>query len=103
MPTSEDDARTRPPGRRLLTVTDTFLIAKRGLILAPDVDLGEPWRQTLSVELRRPDGTSLRTTARAEVPLDARPRDGRRIGHMLTLQLPKDAVPLGTEVWLIPA
>lgn len=89
-----------PPRRKLLVVTDTFAIAGRGLILAPDVALAGG-QQTLAVELRRPDGGTTSTEALAQVPfvvpLSATQLPSR--GHVLTLSLDKADVPLGTEVW----
>ena len=89
----------------VLVVADTFAVEGRDLLLAPDVDLGQPGIQTLEVLLKRPDGTSVQVTARAAVPLGSPPpeREGKRIRHMLSVPLPKDAVPVGTEVWRVPS
>jgi len=87
----------------LLTVTDTFAIRGRGLILAPDVDLGTNAQLTLAVELRRPDGSRIRTSALAQVPFVSPPNPDRLLRHMLTLpaEVGKDEVPVGTEVWVV--
>lgn len=89
--------------RRLLTVTDTFAIEGRGLVLAPDVDLGSECQLTLTVELRRPDGSRLRATALAQVPFVSPPNPNRRLRHFLTLHadVGKDDVPIGTQVWAV--
>lgn len=90
-----------PSSRKLLIVEDTFAIASRGLVLAPAIVL-ENGQHKLSVELRRPNGTTTSTDALAQVPfiVPANPTKARSRGHMLTLQLEKSEVPVGTEVWL---
>ena len=83
--------------RLLLVVEDTFEIRDRGLIVAPDVDLGPVVSHDVVVELRLPDGSSSRVDARAEVPMFNPPRATR---HVLRFpRLTKEAVPKGTEVW----
>ncbi|MBN2193315.1 MAG: hypothetical protein JW751_10910 [Polyangiaceae bacterium] len=88
---------------RLLTVTDTFAIKGRGLVLAPDVDLGSEAQLALAVELRRPDGSRLSSTALAQVPFVTPPNPNRRLRHVLTLpaDVGKDEVPVGTQVWVV--
>jgi hypothetical protein len=83
----------------LLTVVDeTFAISQRGVIVAPDVDLGDGPARTLVVELRRPDGSVARSEARAEVPFVHPPRS-RPARHVLRFAtLSKDDLPRGTEI-----
>ena len=87
--------------RLLLVVEDTFAISGRGLIIAPDVDLGEGHQRHLNVELRRPDGTRFHAEALAQVPFVNPPRIGDRPRHVLLFtRLTKTDVPIGTELWI---
>lgn len=87
--------------RLLLVVEETFAITGRGLIVAPDVDLGAEGQRRITVELRRPDGTVVRAEALAQVPMVSPLQPaGRRLRHMLRFAgLTKSDVPIGTEVW----
>jgi hypothetical protein len=90
-----------PKRRRLLTVEDTFFIAGRGLIVAPDVDLGQQMQQRVLVELHRPDGSAFWAEALAQVPFVCPPQPGIRPHHtLLFTSLTKQDVPVGTEVWM---
>ena len=92
------------PPRLLLVVQDTFFIAGRGLIVAPDLDLGQGFQQRFVVELRRPDRTTLQAEVIAEVPfiVPLNPEEPRWLRHMLHFPgLTKVEVPIGTEVWTI--
>ncbi|MFP2925582.1 hypothetical protein ACLESO_10255 [Pyxidicoccus sp. 3LG] len=83
---------------KLLTVTHTFDIQGRGLVVAPDVDLGDEYQLEVEVELRRPDGTVLRATALGQMPMINPPNP--RLRHMLLFRtLSKQDVPVGTQVW----
>jgi hypothetical protein len=87
--------------RLLLVVEDTFAISGRGLIVAPDVDLGDAHQRSLNVELRRPDGTQLQAEVLAQVPFLNPPRPVDRTRHVITFaQLAKTDVPIGTELWI---
>ncbi len=88
--------------RLLLVVDDTFAITGRGLIIAPDVDLGERGTLHLNVELRRPDGTVTHADALAQIPLINPPRPAaQRPRHVLLFaRLAKSDVPIGTELWI---
>lgn len=85
--------------RRLLVVEDRFLIKGRGLIVCPGIELGaEPIRVGDLVELRRPDGTSLRwRIGGVEIAMGAPP--DRRAPLMLLQDLGKEDLPVGTEIW----
>ncbi len=85
--------------RRLTVVEDVFAIAERGVVVAPDVDLGDGPPQTIVVELRRPDGSVVRAEARAEVPFfdPPRPHPARHVLRFATLS--KQDLPRGTEIW----
>lgn len=88
--------------RSLPVVTDTCFIAGRGLIVAPDLNLGAAAQQRLSVELRRPDGTPLSADALAQVPfiVPLQPGESKRPGHMLLfIDRNKTDTPIGTEIW----
>src|SRR3954470_8352618 len=91
-----------PSDRRLLLVVqDTFAVSGRGLTVVPDVDLGSKFQSHITVELRRPDGTTIRAVALAQVPFIT-PAPQRRPHHVLTFAtLTKDDVPIGTEVWMV--
>lgn len=86
--------------RLLVVVEDVFAITDRGVIVAPDVDLGGPAR-SIAVELRRPDGTTIHAEARAEVPFVNPPIIPPRARHVLRFaSLTKSDVPAGTEIWV---
>ncbi len=79
-------------------VEDTFAITKRGVVVAPEVDLGDG-RRTITVELRRPDGAVVRAEACAEIPFTNPPRlEARHVLRFATLS--KADVPNGTEIWI---
>ncbi|RKI45245.1 hypothetical protein D7X55_37670 [Corallococcus sp. AB049A] len=88
-----------PGARLLLVVEDTFAIQGRGVLVVPDVDLGEQVQLEVRVALRRPEGDVLHAGALAQVPLGSfrsRPR------HVLCFRtLSKQDLPRGTEVWLL--
>ncbi len=80
----------------LLTVEDAFKVAGLGTILDPEIDLAETTPLEITVEIRRPDGSSERCAARLEIP--------RRVAvprFAVVVPVPKDRVPRGTEVWLV--
>jgi hypothetical protein len=83
-----------------LVVEDTFLIKGRGLLIAPEVDLGDRIQVHVDVELERPDGTRVKTTALAQIPFFV---PARKSHHVLQLQLAKEEVPIGTVIWISPA
>jgi hypothetical protein len=86
--------------RRLFTVSDTFLIRGRGLVLVPGivpVD-DERFRAGDPLPLKRPDGTALRTTITNFEIMNPNPR--REVVVCLK-ELTKEDVPIGTEVWSI--
>lgn len=95
----ELERRVDPGARLLLVVEDTFDIQGRGIIVAPDVDLGARVQMEIRVALRRPDGEVLRAVALAQIPFNI---GGRRIQHELCFRtLSKQDLPRGTEVWLL--
>lgn len=80
----------------LLTVEDAFKITGRGTILVPEIDLAQNTPVAITVEIRRPDGSTERCAARLEIP--------RRVAvphFVVVVQVPKDRVPPGTEIWLV--
>ena len=86
--------------RLLLVVEDAFAIADRGVIVAPDVDLGDGGSRQIAVELRRPDGTSCVAVALAQVPFVDPPR-AHGLRHVLRFAtLEKSEIPIGTEIWV---
>jgi len=83
----------------LLRVEDRFLLAGRGLVLAPDLPLpyGE-CNSVFTVIVERPGGTRLQ--AQAELRLDHfRPGGYKLIVHLLGLD--KTDVPVGSKVWKV--
>lgn len=83
----------------LLSVEDRFLLAGRGLILAPDLPLpyGES-KPVFTVIVERPGGTRLQ--AQAELRLDHfRPGGYKLIVHLPGLD--KTDVPVGSKVWKV--
>lgn len=86
--------------RRLLVVTERFLIRSRGVIVAPFLDVSEARRDRFPVELRRPDGTSQRIEAFSQVPFIS-PTPAVHHAHVTLLGIAKDDVPEGTEVWTL--
>lgn len=87
--------------RRLFTVTDTFLIPDRGLVLVPGIaPVGdERFNVGDSLLLKRPDGIEALTTIGGLELLHPNPN------HEVTILLSefgKDVVPPGTEVWSQP-
>jgi hypothetical protein len=83
----------------LLSVEDRFLLAGRGLVLAPDLPL--PYGKSnlvFTVIVERPDGTRLQ--AQAELRLDHfRPGGYKLIVHLPRLD--KTDVPVGSKVWKV--
>ena len=87
--------------RLLFTVTDTFVIRGRGLVLFPGIAPTENERFRLGdpLQLKRPDGSIIQAEiAGFEYPT---PNPRREIAIMLK-GINKDDVPVGTEVWSIP-
>ena len=86
----------------LFTVRDTFRLENRGLILAADVKPEQAGvRMGDSIELRRPDGSSLVTVVigiERAIPYDP----DRTLAVLLPGDILKADVPIGTEVWSHP-
>lgn len=86
----------------LFTVSVTFAIKGRGLILMPGIQAGPKVHIGDTVELRRPDGTLFTSTIRGiEFPPLSWP--ARAVPILLPATVVKDDVPIGTEVWLNPS
>ena len=86
--------------RLLLVVEETFAIAGRDVIVAPDVKLDDSSPRAMSVELRRPDGTTVSAEALVEIPFIDPPRLPLTIRHVLRLtNLTKQDIPIGTQIW----
>lgn len=86
--------------RLLAVVEEVFAIAQRGVIVTPEVDLGDGPARVVTVELRRPDGAVARAEAHAEVPFidPPTPRPSRHVLRFATLS--KEDLPRGTEIWM---
>jgi len=90
----------RLPQRRLFTVTDTFTVTRRGLVLLPGlIPIGtERFKAGDPILLRSPDGRETRTSIGAlELP---HPNPENEVLIMLR-DLARDDVPVGTEVWSV--
>ncbi|HEV2862011.1 MAG TPA: hypothetical protein VGX48_13465 [Pyrinomonadaceae bacterium] len=83
----------------LFTVVDTFLIEKRGLVLAADVKSDRvSLRVGESIELRRPDGSIVVSKVAGIAHLS--PYDPERtLDILLPPDISKEDVPVGTQVW----
>lgn len=84
--------------RLLVVVEQTFAITGRGLVIAPVLPVAEARQARLSLEIRRPDGTRQRVEAIAQVPF-SNPPPPVPATHLMLLDVVKDAVPAGTEIW----
>ena len=91
--------------RFILQVEDVFDIAGRGLTLAPAIptNLGFEIRPRDRIQLRAPNGRILDTHV-ASFSL-GRPIGGDRtiVAMELPSDIPRDDVPIGTQVWLVPS
>lgn len=87
-----------PHLRRVLTVDDVFDIKGRGLVLAPPIDASEARPGRVEMVLRLPDGTETRANALVQIPFTV-PTPNVLQASVLLLELPRSAVPIGTEVW----
>jgi len=87
--------------RRLFTVEDRFYIDGRGLIPVPGIvpEHGERYRVGDPIELRRPDGSVLRTRIGGIEMINPTPQRSDTI--ILLRECTKDDVPVGTEVWSV--
>ena len=89
---------THPTNRLLLVVEATFLIRGTELAVLPGFrdEAGERFRIGDPVLLKRPEGSDLATT----IGDLARPTPNpNRVWLLWFNGLPKDDVPVGTEVW----
>jgi hypothetical protein len=86
--------------RQLFTVTDTFSVPGRGIVLIPGISPvgNERFRVGDALLLKRPDGTELITDIGGLEFLT--PNPNHELTVMLT-QLPKNDVPAGTGVWSV--
>ena len=86
--------------RLLFTVTDTFLIRNRGLILFPGIQAAadESFRIGTPVLLRRPDCSERPAEISGHEMATPKLREAIPI---LIKDLSKTDVPIGTEVWSI--
>lgn len=87
---------------RILLVEDTFEITDRGVVVAPMLlDLGLVAGQEISVELRRPDGTTLLADARVEAVWISPWRPEITSNNALRFpRLRAIDIPIGTEIWM---
>ena len=89
----------------LLKVKDTFQIKGLGLILDPTLPLSKKLPETVSVVLKRPDKTTVKTKAVFTVPFFHFTDPEQIAKHQpsytcILKEVDKQSVPTGTEVWL---
>jgi hypothetical protein len=86
--------------RRLLTVEDVFEISGRGTVVVPSVAADSRWPASVQLELRRPDGTKVDAVGHVRGEYLYRLPPGKcEFVWMLCFDVPKSAIPSGTEVW----
>jgi hypothetical protein len=87
--------------KRLSIVEDIFQITGRGLVVMPGVPCGGNWRVKIGdpIVLKRPDGSQVTTVIRG-IEMGGRSRSRPMIPLVLGSELTKDAVPIGTEIWV---
>ena len=85
--------------RFLFKVIDTFWLETIGLVVATDVRTGAvSLRVGEAIELRRPDGSRLKTEV-AAIPRLRPHNPDRPFDFLLPKGVGKGDVPVGTEVW----
>jgi len=87
--------------QRLFVVEGTFSIFGLGISLLPGVSRYEPGPRVtpgMSIELRRPDGTTLATTIRAIEWFQTPPQPTAPL--LMPPEITEEEIPNGTEVWL---
>jgi hypothetical protein len=89
-------------GRMLFKVEHCFAIRNRGVVMLPGIvpQGNERVRVGDSLQLRRPDGTAVRTSIAGLEFTNPMPAN-HALAVVLPTQLTKDDVPVGTEVWSI--
>lgn len=86
--------------RLLFTVQDHFDIQGRGVVTVPGLGPAERLWIGDPLEIRRPDGTSMRTRIAGLEMLSRRPKD-QAVPVLFPPELTKDDLPLGAEVWSV--
>jgi len=85
---------------KLLTVDDTFVIEGRGVIVTPKIPVDAySGARSRAVMLRTPDGHERTARASLDIPRVSPPPPAFYYLCLL-VDLTKDDVPIGTEVWL---
>jgi translation elongation factor EF-Tu-like GTPase len=86
----------------LCKVEDTFYISGRGCVIVPAIPEGLDFRIRAKdqIELRTPEGRVLQTHI-ASVEFAKRQNAPCRMAIMLPVDIAKQDVPTGTEVWLL--
>lgn len=83
----------------LFTVTNVYDVAGRYIIPTPGVPVSiRGIEKGLPIELRRPDGTTLRTVIASVLMID--PYDPKRPTQISLQGITKQDVPVGTEIWM---
>ncbi len=85
----------------IMVVEDTFEITDRGVVVVPMMlGLADLTGKLISVELRRPDGTTQATNARVEaVRISPWPPGAAGDNALRFPNLKKADIPIGTEIW----
>jgi hypothetical protein len=90
----------------LFTVEDRFEITNRGLVLAPKIssiaNFSSFKKMTAKILLRKPDGTEIRPAKIAyEYATMKKDTQKTRVPVLVLGEYKKDAIPIGTEVFLL--
>lgn len=84
----------------LCVVEDVFEISGRGTVVVPHLQVQSRWPASLTLELRRPDGTQVVTQGHVRREhLLRRPPGQSEWVWTLCLDVAKREAPPGTEVW----
>ena len=79
------------------TVEDVFEIRGRGCVVVPDA-LATPVEARTQIELRRPEGSVVRTEIIQTEPIK---KGSDRVAFMIAPGLGKSEIPKGTQIWRI--
>lgn len=87
--------------RQLFKITEVFSLENLGLVVAVDVKSKDVnLKINESIEVVRPDGSSLKTKI-AAIPMLSPYNPERMFSFSLPKQISKEDIPIGTEVWSV--
>ena len=79
------------------SVEDVFEIRGRGCVIVPDA-LATPVEARTQIELRRPEGSVLRTQIIETQPIQ---KGSGRVAFMVSPEIKRSDIPRGTQIWRI--